>query len=45
MLMLFMFLIVVIDVLGFMDINLVIVRSVRVFIKFSKVVGFFVDLV
>lgn len=31
MLMLFMYLIVVIDVLGFMDINLVIVRSVRVF--------------
>lgn len=41
--MLFMFLIVVIDVLGFMDINLVIVRSVRVFI--IKVVGFFVDLI
>lgn len=30
MLMLVMFLIVVIDVVGFMDINLVIVRSVRV---------------
>lgn len=41
--MLFMSLTAVIDALGPMDINLVIVRSVRVLIKLSKAAGSFVD--